>query len=165
MLLAAAQKILNLTDAQVQQLAQLRTAFQTNVQGLRTNLRTLQQQLSTVLNSANPDPAQLGNLALQRKALEQQLATATTSYHDQALAVLTQAQRDQLAQIQAAVKVAMQAIPLAPLGLIDIQQLGGALMGGPLGGALQMLRGMGPGFMEQGLSGPGPRRGGPPPAQ
>ena len=125
----AAQKILNLTDAQVQQLIQLRQSYMANVQNLRTNLRNLQQQIAALLKSSNPDPTQIGTLVIQRQDLEHQFAAAHTTYHNSALGVLTQAQKDQLAQIQAAVNLAVQAAPLAPLGLIDPPPVGG-LRGG-----------------------------------
>ena len=142
----AAQKILNLTDAQVTQLKDLRTSFMTNVQTLRTNLQTVQQQIADLLKSTSPDPAQLGKLVLQRQTLQQPLTAALTAYHTSALAVLTQAQKDQVAQIEAALKLAPQAGPLAALGLIEGPGQGGV---GPLSG--------GPGFGPLGRS--GPRRG------
>ena len=125
----AAQKILNLTDSQLQQLTDLRKNFMTNGQNLRTNLRNLQQQISVLLKLSNPDPTQVGKLEIQRQDLEQQLTAARMNYHNAALGVLTQAQKDQLAQIQAAVNLAIQAAPLAPLGLIDIPPLGGLRAG------------------------------------
>ena len=135
----AAQKILNLTDAQVQQLKDLRTSLMTSMQTLRANLQTVQQQISDLLKTSTPDPAQLGKLVLQRQTLQQELATAATTYHNNALAVLTQAQKDQVAQIEAALKLAPQAGPLDALGL---------------------LQGPGPGAGPGGV-GPGPLRGGP----
>jgi len=148
--LAAAQRILDLNDQQVQQLADLRKAHADSLSAIRTQRRDLATTIADLLKSANPDPAQLGSLILQEKALRQQIQTANEQYHTNALALLTETQKQKVSQIQEALKLAPQAGPLAALGLIE----------GPGPGFGR--RGMDRGFEGMGMpGGPGPAGPGP----
>ena len=127
-----------------------------NSQTARTDLRNLHQRIATLLNSSNPDPMQIGTLEIQRKTLERQLAAANQSYHEAAIALLTQEQKDKVAQIEEAVKLAPQAGPLAALGLMEGPPMGaGHFMGrggmGPAGAGMFHIRVPGPG---EGSNGP-----------
>ena len=115
----AVKKILDLTDQQVQELLDLRQSNGEKVRGLMTQMRDLEKQRRDLLQSSNPDPAQIGALALQQRNLQQQVQAAQKSYHEAALAILTGAQKEKVAQIQEALKLAPQAGPLAALGLLE----------------------------------------------
>jgi Spy/CpxP family protein refolding chaperone len=144
-ILKAAQSLLNLTDQQVQQFTDLHNSFQTTTQNLRTQLRGLNEQIITLSRSSNPDATQLANLIVQRQDLQQQLKTAATNYQNSAAALLTPAQKAQVAQIQEALKLVAQAGPLAALGLIQGPVPGGGFGPGPFRG--------GPGFGPLGRRG------------
>ena len=120
----AAQRILNLTETQVDQLLELRKSFMETGQNGRIALRDLQQQIATLLNSTDPDPAQIGTLEIQRRNLERRLQAVNQSYHQSAIAVLTQEQKDKVAQIERAIRLAPQAMPLGALGLLEGPPMG-----------------------------------------
>ena len=119
-LLAALQRILELTDSQAQQLFDLRQAHLEQVHALRVQIRELEQQKAGLLNSDNPDPAEIGAIVIQQFGLKQQVHAANQSYHESALAILTPEQVETVAHIQQAVIVAQQAGPLAAFGLIEL---------------------------------------------
>ncbi|MBI4464004.1 MAG: periplasmic heavy metal sensor [Acidobacteria bacterium] len=145
----AVKKILDLTDQQVQQLIDLRQSNGEKVRGLMTQMRDLEKQRHDLLQSSNPDPAKVGELVLQLRSLQEQVQAAGKSHHEAALAILTETQKQKVAQIQEALKLAPQAGPLGAFGLIE----------GP---------GPGPGrpgmrMMQEFFGGPGPQP--PPPPQ
>ena len=117
-LLEAVQRILELTDLQAQQLADLRQSHLEQVHALWTQIRELEQQKAALLSSDNPDPAQVGVIVIQQFGLKQEVQAANQSYHEAALVLLTSTQQEEVAQIQQAVLLAQQAGPLAAFGLI-----------------------------------------------
>ncbi|MBI4464704.1 MAG: Spy/CpxP family protein refolding chaperone, partial [Acidobacteria bacterium] len=129
----ALKAILDLTDQQLQQLTDLRQAHLERVRELRTQIPDLGQQMRELLQSPNPDPTQLGTLMLQGRNLRQQIQDATTAYRDSALGVLTETQKQKVAQIQEALRLAPQAGPLAAFGLIERPPFGGQRGGGRFG--------------------------------
>ncbi|OFV99331.1 MAG: hypothetical protein A3F68_06890 [Acidobacteria bacterium RIFCSPLOWO2_12_FULL_54_10] len=149
----AVKKILDLTDQQLQQLLDLQVSQRTNNRELMSQMRELQKQMRELMKSENPDPAQLGALALQRRELQEKIKADHDALHDQALALLTTAQKEKVEQIQKAVELARQARPLAGLGLFEAPE------GGPDGPGPMGLMGQGQGFRPG--SGPGPGPGGP----
>ena len=118
-LLAALQRILELTDSQAQQLFDLRQSHLEQVHALWTQIRELEQQKAGLLGSDNLDPAEVGAIVIQQFGLKQQVRAAKQSYHEAALAILTPEQVETVAHIQQAVIVAQQAGPLAAFGLIE----------------------------------------------
>ncbi|MBI1955034.1 MAG: Spy/CpxP family protein refolding chaperone, partial [Acidobacteria bacterium] len=133
----AVKKILDLTDQQVQQLKDLRQSNGEKVRGLMTQMRDLEKQRRDLLQSSNPDPAQVGALVLQLRSLQQQVQAAQKSYHDAALGVLTETQKQKVTQIQEALKLVRQAGPLAAFGLLEGPGPGA---GGPGPGGMMMRR-------------------------
>ena len=135
----ALKTILELTDAQAQQFAELRQthrqARETKVTQIRERtrqIRQLQQQKNDLLNSANPDPGQIGSIVIQQRSLLAQVRQGRqeleeASSQEAATALLTETQKEKLAQIQQAVTLSPQAGPLAAFGLIERprQQRGG----------------------------------------
>ncbi|MBI4459752.1 MAG: periplasmic heavy metal sensor [Acidobacteria bacterium] len=115
----AAKKILDLSDQQVQQLLDLQKSTREKNQALMTQMRDLERQRRELLQSSNPDATKIGEIALQQRTLQEQLRTARQSFRESALAVLTTTQKEKVAQIQEALKLAPQAGPLAALGLLE----------------------------------------------
>lgn len=116
----AIKKILDLADTQVLQLAELRKSHFDKVRELTTQVRDLRRRIRELLQSPTPDAAQVvGALVIQLQGLQKQLQDAQKAYHDAALALLTETQKQKVAQIQEALKLAPQAGPLAAFGLIE----------------------------------------------
>ena len=158
----ALKTILDLTDQQLQQLGDLRQAHQQQIQRVNTRLRELAQQQRELLQSENPDTAQLGSLVLEQRNLRQRLQAAAKTYRESALGVLTQTQRDKITQIQEALKLAPQAGPLAAFGLIEGPGPGARFFNrrihgpgpGPMGGVAPAQPMGGPGFGGMMMGGP-----------
>jgi Spy/CpxP family protein refolding chaperone len=98
----AVQTYLNLTDAQVTSLQQLRTAEAAALKPIFQQIGPLRQTLRTQEQGSSADATSVGKLVLSIQALEQQVAPIRTSYQQQALAVLTATQKTQLAALQSA---------------------------------------------------------------
>ena len=96
------QSYLNLTDAQIGSLQQLRQAEMTALKPIFEQIAPLRQNLRTQTQSASADATAVGKAVLNIQALEQQAAPIRASYQQQALAVLTAAQKTQLAALQSA---------------------------------------------------------------
>jgi Spy/CpxP family protein refolding chaperone len=138
-----AQSYLNLTDAQVTSLQQLRQAEMTALKPIFQQIAPLRDSLRTQTQSGSADAAAIGKLVLNIQALEQQISTTRSSYHDQALALLTAEQKTKLAALQSA----------ADLMPTIHQAMGLNLLNSPKGGP----GGMGPGAMgPEGFHGPPP---------
>ena len=98
-----AQSYLNLTDAQIQSLQQLRQSEMTTLKPVLDQIAPLRQSMQTQLQSGSADAAALGKLMLSIQTLEQQVTTTRNGIHDQALALLTADQKTKLAALQSAV--------------------------------------------------------------
>jgi len=98
----AIQSYLNLTAAQITSLQQLKQAERTALKPIFEQMGPIHESLRSEEQSASPNATNVGNYMLQIKALEQQAAPIRASYQQQALAVLTAAQRTQLAALQSA---------------------------------------------------------------
>lgn len=119
-LLEAIKNILDLTDSQAEQLVDLRRSHLEQVHALRIQIRELQQQKADLLNSSDPNPAQVGAIVIQQRDLHQQVQAANQSYREAALVLLTLTQQETVAQIQEALRLAPQARPLAAFGLVQV---------------------------------------------
>ena len=98
----AVQTYLNLTDALVSSLQQLRQAEAAALKPIYQQMGPLHESLRTQEQSSGADATAVGKAVLSIKALEQQAAPIRASYQQQALAVLTPAQKTQLAALQSA---------------------------------------------------------------
>ena len=149
----AIRSILDLSAQQVQQLVDLRNSFLQKTRDWANQIRTLEQKKNDLLQSSSPNPTELGNLLIQEQSLRKQMQDAAQSYHDAALVLLTSAQKQKVAQIQEALRLAPQAGPLGAFGLMEGLGPGGGFRG----------RGFGHGFETFDIMiGPGPFVGGPP---
>ena len=126
----ALKRVLELTDAQAQQFAELRQsqrlateAQRTQIREWTSQIRLLEQQKNELLNSTSPDPGQIGSLLIQQRGLRAQVRQArqdlAASFHNAALGILDTTQQEKVAQIQEALTLAPQARPLAAFGLIE----------------------------------------------
>jgi Spy/CpxP family protein refolding chaperone len=139
----AVQTYLNLTDAQVSSLQQLRQSEMTELKPIFQQIGPLRQSLRTEEQSSSADAAAVGKLVLSIQTLEQQAAPIRASFQQQAMNVLTAAQKTQLGALQSAAAL-MPAIHEATML---------NLLAPPKG---EGSRGFGPDGMPQGRFG-GPR--------
>ena len=146
--------ILDLTDRQYNELGDVRDAYLAKMKELNQQIQDLEKQRRTIMQTSGADPVQIGAIALQQQALQQQIQDENTAYHDNAMRVLTASQREKVEQIEEAVKLAPSAGALMPYGLLDTQTLGGRGFGGPGGG---MFMGGGPGTNRGGGTAPAQR--------
>jgi len=102
-------EFLQLRPGQVSELEQLVQARQTALVPLFQTAQTLIQQLGILLNSGG-NPAQVGVLVIQIRALQQQMAQAQQGFLTQFVALLD---AEQLQKLQA-VQVAVQLQPILP---------------------------------------------------
>jgi len=109
---------LGLTDAQLVQLQTLQRSRQAASQAVYQQVAAKQKQINDMLNSPAPDAAALGQLEIDMANLRKQ-AGAMPPIHDQALAILDDAQRAKLTDLQNAFKLQRAAGEAVGLGLID----------------------------------------------
>ena len=140
----AVKTILDLSDAQLQQLKDLRESVTQKQREIGTQLRELPQRRREILQSSPPDAGALANLLIQEENLRKQIQDENKAFRDAALNLLTGSQKEKIERIQEALKLARDAAPLARFGLIEGP-------GGPGFGP------GGPGFVGPGGPGFGPR--------
>jgi Spy/CpxP family protein refolding chaperone len=99
---AAVQSYLNLTEAQISSLQQLRQSEMTALKPIFQQIEPLRQSLRAQQQSAGADATAVGKLVLSIRALEQQAAPIRSSHQQQALAVLTAEQKTKLAALESA---------------------------------------------------------------
>jgi hypothetical protein len=120
---------LTLTDAQVTSLQNLRTQQMTATQADQTEIRTKQTQLQQLLTAGTTAQA-AGQILLDIEAIRRRLNDAATRYNTQALAVLTAAQRTQLATLTTAASLDDEIQQATLLNLI-LNQRGAGVGPGP----------------------------------
>jgi hypothetical protein len=100
---------LGLSDGQISQLVQLRKDEVQALQPIRPQVQEAAKALRDAMAAANPDPAAVGKLILQLRGLREQVQQTNKSYHDRALALLDDAQKTKLANVQQALQRLAQA--------------------------------------------------------
>lgn len=121
----AVREALQLSPEQIQQLQDIHAAFREAAQSGREQIRTLQTQLRDEFQSDNPNAAIIGQIQLDIRSLQSQIADTRSEFSQQARALLTPEQAAALwvlEQALAAVPAARQAVAL---NLIDNQESGG----------------------------------------
>lgn len=98
----AVQTYLNLTDAQIASLKQLRESEMAALKPIFDQMRPLRQSLRTQEQGANADATAVGKAVLNLKSLEQQAAPIRASFQQQAQNVLTADQKGKLAALESA---------------------------------------------------------------
>lgn len=109
---------LGLTDAQIQQLIELRKKMAEENRTLAEQIRAKRQELAELLKAANPDPAKIGQLHLDIQNLHQQRLARLEQLRTQATAMLTAEQKTKLADLEKAMVSARAARQAVGLGLI-----------------------------------------------
>lgn len=109
---------LTLTDAQVTQLQQIRQSERTANQSIQQSVQQKQEQLDTLLSNGSTDAAALGRLLIDIQNLRKQLDANRTTYHNQALNVLTAAQKTKAQALDDAAKLAPTINQAASLGIV-----------------------------------------------
>lgn len=94
------QSYLNLTDAQISNLQQLRQSERAALKPIFQQMRPLHESLRTQKQSGSADPTAVGKLVLSIQSLEQQAAPIRASFQQQALNVLTADQKTKLTALQ-----------------------------------------------------------------
>ncbi|MGD0361599.1 MAG: Spy/CpxP family protein refolding chaperone [Bryobacteraceae bacterium] len=115
---SALQTYLNLTAAQITSLKQVRQEEMAALKPIYQQIGPLRQSLRTEEQSASADAAAIGKLVLSIQALEQQAAPIRTNYQQQAVAVLTPAQKSQLAALESAAALMPAVHEAAALNLL-----------------------------------------------
>lgn len=103
-------RALQLSDQQVADWEALWAARQATVAPLRDELKTVRSDLKTLLETADPDSAKVGDLVIQAKGLRDQIGAANRAYVEGFEALLDTDQVARLLGIRKAAKVA----PLVP---------------------------------------------------
>lgn len=116
--LAPLKEALGLSDAQVQQLIDLRKKAAEDNQAVAGQIRAKRQEIANLMKSANPDPAKIGQLHLDIQKLHQQRLARLEQLRTQTQTVLTAQQRTKLADLEKALSLAQAARQAAGLGLI-----------------------------------------------
>lgn len=140
---AALKEALGLSDQQMQQLLDLRKQAAEDNRSVAEQIRAKRQELASLMQTANPDPAKAGQLLVEIKKLEEQRRARLEEFRTKALAVLTAEQKQKLAELEKALKLGPAARQAVGLGLIVPPQGEPGLMGAP--GRLAPIRSMRPG--------------------
>ncbi len=114
----ALKQALALTDAQTQQLENLQKNRQEATQAIYQKISDKQRQLNDALASASPDPAAIGQLEIDMANLRKQIGVGP-SVRDEALAILNDAQKQKLKDLQNAMQLQRAANEAIGLGLIS----------------------------------------------
>ena len=110
---------LNLTDAQLQQLNTLQTNHVQANSNTYSQIAEQQRILSEQLSSESPSATIAGSAAVSIANLNKQLKTANQQHRTAAMAVLTEAQRPKLQQLDAASKLGQEIGEATMLGLLE----------------------------------------------
>jgi len=145
--LDALKTYLQLSDPQVQSITALQTSFRDTVRPIHDQIRTKEQELKQEMAKASPDSTVVAQLMVDIKNLRNQIKTTRTGQQPQLLALLTDAQKSSLANLQQALSLQQAAHQAAALGLIEAPQ--GSNFGGPGFGRMGMRKGMHQGPISQ----------------
>jgi Spy/CpxP family protein refolding chaperone len=96
---------LNLEQAQVDQLVQLRKDERDEMKAVFEKIAEKRTALREALQSTSPDASTLGNLMIEIQNLRKQIRETNENYHTKALAVLKEEQKTKLAELEAAAKL------------------------------------------------------------
>lgn len=115
----AVKTILDLSDAQLQEIKDLRASFLEQQKEIGSQLRVLQQKRREILQSSPPDAVALADLLIREENLRKQIQDENKAFRDTALNLLTASQKEKVEAIQEALKLVRDAGPLARFGLIE----------------------------------------------
>jgi len=113
---------LGFTDAQGARFGQLLGALQASVGPLQQETMVQQKALESALSADQPDPASVGKLVLQIRALQKQVGQAFQAYHEGFLAMLTQDQKEKTQAVVGAAQLLPAVKAFAEVHLIEPPQ-------------------------------------------
>ena len=113
---------LGFTDAQGARFGQLLGALQASVGPLQQQMMVQQKALESALSADQPDPASVGKLVLQIRALQKQVGQAFQAYHEGFLAMLTQDQKERTQAVVGAAQLLPPVKAFAEVPLIEPPQ-------------------------------------------
>ena len=86
-------RVLQLTEDQMEEWRRLREEHEASVRPLMRQMRDVTERLETEANLQNPDPAVVGQLELDRRAVARQLKESRVQAHEDATRLLDRDQR------------------------------------------------------------------------
>ena len=110
---------LNLSDTQLQSLEDIYKSRLTAQQAIYQQISAKQKQLNQLLAGGTTDAATVGQLMIDIHNLQQQAATPSSTYRDQALKVLSVDQAAKLTALVTALQLQQAAYQAITLNLID----------------------------------------------
>jgi methyl-accepting chemotaxis protein len=111
--------LLNLSDAQIQNLVQLQQQKGQALQPVVQQAVQTQQKLQQALSAPNPDPAAAGQLVIAMSKLGQQVQQIVGNFQQQAANVLQADQKAKLPPLQLALELYPSATQAVSLGLLN----------------------------------------------
>ena len=112
------QSYLSLTDAQIQNLQQLRESEWAALKPIMEQMRPLRQSMHAEMRGSSPDSAAASKLRASMQALEQQAAPIRSSFQQQAMAILTADQKTKLTALETAMSLMPAAHEATALNLL-----------------------------------------------
>lgn len=140
---AAVREALDLTDAQIQQLRELRKSQMEALKPTLDQMRTKNDALRKEMETDNPNPATVGQLTVDIKALRKTISDGQAERVAKAQQILTPEQQDKLKALTASKGVNRAFGEAAMLGLVAPPNGPGMMRGGP------GMMGRGPGMMQR----------------
>jgi len=128
---AAVREALNLTDAQVQQLRELRKSQMEALKPTFDQMRTKSEALKKEMANDNPNSATVGQLTVELKALRKTIADGQPERVAKAQQILTPEQQDKLKALKASTTPGRALGEAAMLGLVETPNGPGMSQGGP----------------------------------
>ena len=110
---------LNLSDSQIQGLAQLQQQKGQALQPVVQRAAQTQQKLQQILAAPNPDPATVGQLVIAMATFGQQVQQIAASFQQQASNVLQSDQKTKLPALQLALELYPAVVQAVSLGLLN----------------------------------------------
>jgi uncharacterized membrane protein len=110
--------VLKLSDDQIHTLAQILAAKAETIRPLAEQIRQHEQEIATLLGGDHPDPAQLGRLLLETRALQTQVQAISAASAAQFVSVLADPQKQTLGQIRQASQVCPVVPAFAAVGVL-----------------------------------------------
>jgi len=135
---------LNLTDAQIQSIQQVRQQALTSQQTVFTQLQSKHQALRDLLDKGTSDAATVGKLMLEIRALQKQIELAMTTSRTQAVSFLSAEQKTKLTALEQAAKLRPAIEQATRLGLLEAPAPGPGGPGGFGFGPMRSRPGAGP---------------------
>ena len=120
--LDALKSFLQLSDKQAGDITALQTSFRDAVKPIHEDIVAKQKQLRQEMDKASPDSSVVAQLMLDVKNLRNQIKTKRDELRPQLLAILSDAQKSALANLQQALSLQQPAHQAVALGLIEAPQ-------------------------------------------